>query len=62
MSRLLLLGVADAARSLGRTPACIPALARAGRLGIAATTPRGTRLFRMKEVEAVKRQREARAR
>ena len=61
MRKRLLLEVADAARTLGRTPACVRALARAGRLRIAATTPRGTRLFRVEDVEAVKRDREAQA-
>jgi DNA-binding transcriptional MerR regulator len=55
-----LLEAADAARALNVVPATVRALARAGSLRIAATTPRGTRLFRARDVERLRRAREAR--
>ncbi|MBI3455180.1 MAG: MerR family transcriptional regulator [Candidatus Rokubacteria bacterium] len=49
---------ADVARALGLTPAGVRVLARAGRLRVTAVTPRGGRLFRPAEVEALRRVRE----
>ncbi len=47
----MLLEVADVARLLNRTPSAVRALARAGRLRVAVTTPRGARLFNRADVE-----------
>jgi len=51
----------DAARLTGLTPAGINAAADAGRLPIAARTRRGTRLFRLADVEAFARAGDRRA-
>jgi excisionase family DNA binding protein len=55
-----LLEVADVARTLNVTSATIRSLAKAGRLPIAAMTPRGVRLFRSEDVLALQKLREAR--
>lgn len=49
--------VADAARELGVTPASIRIYADTGRLRLAATTPRGTRLFRPDDVQRFRQSR-----
>jgi excisionase family DNA binding protein len=54
-----LLTVADAARILGVVPARVRQLANEGQLPPAATTVRGTRLFRQEDVEQLARVREA---
>lgn len=54
---MVLLEVADVGRRLGVVPATVRALARAGRLRVAARTPRGTRLFRLVDVETLLRER-----
>jgi excisionase family DNA binding protein len=54
-----LLTVADAARILGVVPARVRQLANEGQLPPAATTLRGTRLFRQEDVEQLARVREA---
>jgi DNA-binding transcriptional MerR regulator len=52
-----LLEAADVARELGVTPATVRNLADAGRLPVAADTPRGVRLFEPGAVEALKQER-----
>jgi excisionase family DNA binding protein len=54
-----LLTVADAARILGVVPARVRQLANEGQLPPAATTVRGTRLFRLEDVEQLAEVREA---
>lgn len=51
---------ADAAGVLGITPQRVRDLARRGVLPVAATTPRGARLFRAEDVERLARERAAR--
>lgn len=51
------LEAADVARQLGLTPQSIRNIARAGTLRVAATTPRGVKLFRPVDVEALKQAR-----
>ena len=53
-----LLEAADVARELGVTPASVRNYARGGQLIVAATTPRGSRLFRSEDVEEFRRRRE----
>jgi hypothetical protein len=53
-----LLEAADVGRVLRLTPAAVRLLARVGRLRVAATTPRGLRLFAPEDVEAMRRGRE----
>ncbi len=53
----LLLEVGDVARVINRSPAMVRALANAGRLRVAAITPRGTRLFRRADIEFLRRPR-----
>lgn len=57
---LLLLEPADAGKILNLTSGAVRLLARAGHLPIAATTPRGSRLFRKEDVEAVRQKRQER--
>jgi excisionase family DNA binding protein len=57
-----LLTVADAARILGVVPARVRQLANEGQLPPAATTVRGTRLFRQEDVEQLAEVREAKRR
>lgn len=56
--KLMLLEVNDAAQALGVSPALVRVLAVSGRLSVAATTPRGVRLFDPDAVEALRRDRE----
>jgi hypothetical protein len=51
---------ADAARALEVTTDSIRLYARSGRLRVAATTPRGLRLFRPEDVKALREARAAR--
>jgi len=51
----------DVARAWDCSSELVRKLARAGRLPTAATTPRGTRLFDPRDVERVRREREASA-
>lgn len=55
---LTLLEPADAARLLKLTPVSVVLHARAGRLKVAATTPRGVRLFRLADVQCFGRRRD----
>jgi hypothetical protein len=48
-----LLETADVARLLQRTPAAIRAMVNRGRIPIAVTTPRGARLFRRADIDAI---------
>ena len=61
MDNETLLQAADAATIAGVTPAAVGRAAREGRLKIAATTPHGTRLFRVADVADYVRARKARA-
>ena len=54
-----LLTVADAARILGVVPARVRQLANEGQLPPAATTVKGTRLFRLEDVEHLAEARKA---
>ena len=54
-----LLTVADAARILGVVPARVRQLANEGQLPPAATTVKGTRLFRLEDVEQLAEVRKA---
>ena len=56
--KLELFEVADAARVLGLSSAMVRVLSERGRLPVAATTPRGVRLFDPDAVEALRRERE----
>ncbi len=58
--KLQLYEVADAARLLGLSAAMVRVLSESGRLPVAATTPRGVRLFDPDAVEALRRERERR--
>lgn len=53
--RVDLIEMADVARILGRTPAAIRARVLRGQIPVAATTPRGGRLFRRSDIDAIKR-------
>ena len=55
-----LMATADAARIIGVTPAMVRIYANTGKLPIAERTPGGIRLFRRRDVEAFRRQREER--
>lgn len=55
--RLQLYEVADAARLLGLSAAMVRVLSESGRLPVAATTPRGVRLFDPDAVEVLRRER-----
>lgn len=59
MDRLLEVG--DVARRLNLSPDSVRGLARIGRLPVAATTPRGVRLFSVETVEELYAQREGAA-
>ena len=56
--KLKLLEVNDAARALGVSAAMVRVLSGNGRLAVAATTPRGVRLFDPDAVETLRRARE----
>jgi DNA-binding transcriptional MerR regulator len=49
----------DVGRVLNLTPGMVRHLAQSGRLRVAATTPRGARLFCASDVEALRQAREA---
>lgn len=53
--RVDLIEMADVARILGRTPAAIRARVLRGEIPVAATTPRGGRLFRKSDIDAIVR-------
>ena len=57
----ILLAPSDAAPIAGIGPQGVTAAARAGRIPIAARTPRGNRLFRLRDIEEFSRKRKARA-
>ena len=50
---------ADVARELKVVPATVRALARAGKLRVVASTPRGVRLFKPEDVERLRSARAA---
>ncbi len=56
----ILLAPSDAAPIAGIGPQGVTAAARAGRIPIAARTPRGNRLFRLRDIEEFSRKRKAR--
>ena len=55
----MFLEAGDVARELGLVPQSIRHLAKAGVLRVAATTPRGVKLFRPADVEVLKQARQA---
>jgi hypothetical protein len=48
-----LIETADVARLLQRTPAAIRAMVNRGKIPVAVTTPRGARLFRRSDIDAI---------
>jgi DNA-binding transcriptional MerR regulator len=57
--QVIYLEAADVARELGLVPQSIRHLAKIGALRVAATTPRGVKLFRPADVEVLKHARRA---
>ena len=56
----ILLAPSDAALIAGIGPQGVTAAARAGRIPVAARTPRGNRLFRLRDIEEFARKRKVR--
>jgi helix-turn-helix protein len=54
-ARVDLIEVADVAKILGRTPAAIRARVVRGQIPVAVVTPRGARLFRRSDIDAILR-------
>lgn len=54
-TRVDLLETADVARILEKTPAAVRARVRRGLIPVAVVTPRGARLFRRSDIDAIKR-------
>jgi helix-turn-helix protein len=52
-ARVDLIEVADVAKMLGRTPAAIRARVVRGQIPVAGVTPRGARLFRRSDIDAI---------
>lgn len=59
LAQVIFLEAADVARELGLVPQSIRYLAKIGALRVAATTPRGVKLFRPADVEVLRQARQA---